>query len=41
MSEAIFTYMRVEHRVSAPYHPQTNGNIYYIKNFLDLSSLLK
>ena len=25
VSEAIFTYMRVEHRVSAPYHPQTNG----------------
>ena len=25
MSEAIVTYMRVEHRVSAPYHPQTNG----------------
>ena len=25
VSEAIFTYMRVEHRVSVPYHPQTNG----------------
>ena len=25
VSEAIFTYMRIEHRVSAPYHPQTNG----------------
>ena len=26
VSEAVFTYMRVDHRVSAPYHPQTNGN---------------
>ena len=25
VSEAIFTYMQIEHRVSAPYHPQTNG----------------
>ena len=25
VSEAIFTYMWIEHRVSAPYHPQTNG----------------
>ena len=25
VSEAIFTYMCIEHRVSAPYHPQTKG----------------
>ena len=25
VSEAIFTYMHLEHRVSAPYHPQTNS----------------
>ena len=25
VSEAIFTYMRIEHRVSASYHPQTSG----------------
>ena len=25
VSEAIFKYMQIEHRVSAPYHPQTNG----------------
>ena len=30
VSEAIFTYMCVEHRVSAPYHPQTNGE-YFLK----------
>ena len=25
VSEAMFTYIQVEHRVSAPYHPQTNS----------------
>ena len=25
VSEAIFTYMGVKHRVSSPYYPQTNG----------------
>ena len=25
VSDTIFTYMRIEHRVSAPYHPQTNS----------------
>ena len=25
ISEAIFTYICIEHRVSAPYHPQTNS----------------
>ena len=27
VSEAIFTYMGVKHRVSSPFHPQTNGNL--------------
>ena len=32
VSEAIFTYMRVEHRVLVPYHPQTNGKSFFIYN---------
>ena len=36
VSEAIFTYMHVEHRVSAPYHPQTNSEY-----FLELLYLFK
>ena len=36
VSEAIFTYMHVEHRVSALYHPQTNSEY-----FLKLSYLFK
>ena len=41
MSEAIFTYICVEHRVSAPYHPQTNGKHLLHMNFLELSCFLK
>ena len=41
ISEAIFTYVCVEHRVSAPYHPQTNGNHLLHMNFLELSCFLK
>ena len=40
VSEAIFTYMRVEHRVSAPYHPQTNGKTKHLiarELFIELS----
>ena len=36
VSEAIFTYMHVEHRVSTPYYPQTNSEY-----FLELSYLFK
>ena len=41
MSEAIFTYIRVEHRVSAPYYPQTNGKHLLHMNFLELLCFLK
>ena len=33
VSEVIFTYMQIEHRVSAPYHPQTNSKNFQ-KNFV-------
>ena len=42
VSKAIFTYMHVEHRVSAPYHPQTNGESFFficnISTYIDFSS---
>ena len=41
VSKAIFTYIRVEHRVSAPYHSQTSGKHLLHMNFLELSCFLK